>query len=164
VYNNDAYACVSISPLVNNDVTCTEPENEAEAGDEVACLANGELAQNLDFFAWAETDGNNIFEGTLGGEINLFSNVVGLASDVLGGKTYTLADPTTGPVLPGGSTRYIGLAWCAGDLQVNTTTGAMVCDGSTMGNNAQTDSMTADITFRVEQARNNAQFSCLVNE
>jgi hypothetical protein len=30
-----------------------------------------------------------------------------------------------------------------------------------MGNVAQTDSMKADITFRVEQARNNSGFRCV---
>ena len=31
-----------------------------------------------------------------------------------------------------------------------------------MGNNAQTDSVTADVTFTVEQSRNNPNFRCVV--
>jgi hypothetical protein len=85
----------------------------------------------------------------------------GPASNVLVGGTLTLADGSTGTPLPGGSDSFVGLAWCAGTMTASTGTGAPICNGATMGNVAQTDSMTADITFRVEQARNNAAFRCV---
>ncbi len=169
VDSNDAYACVDVDITKNDDVTTVDPETDA--GDAVENALNnfdGELAQNLNFFAWADTgltpglqgsnvdvtEGDNIWQSV---ELPLFSNGVGSASDVLGGRTYTLADAGTG-ALVGGSTNYIGLAWCAGNM--TAVGGVITCDGSTMGNVVQTDSLVANVAFRVEQARNNPNFSC----
>ena len=58
------------------------------------------------------------------------------------------------------STEYIGSAWCAGTQNVNPVTGVITCDGSTMGNDAQTDSLSADLIFYSEQVRNNPGFVC----
>jgi predicted ribosomally synthesized peptide with SipW-like signal peptide len=156
VTNNDAWACADVNVTKNADVTSTEPE--LAAGDTLAVpgsTTDGELAQNVYFTAWAD-DGDNIWEAN---EPLLFTNHSGPASDVLGGKTYTIADSTTG-AMTGGSTKYIGLAWCAGTQTVNETAHTITCNGATMGNNAQTDMMEASIAFRVEQSRNNAGFTC----
>jgi len=174
VDSNDAYACVDVNITSNDDMTCTEPE--LGAGEDPTCLptptdlvtTDGELAQNIEFFAWADTgadldfgdlddptEGDNVWQA---GELPLFSNLVGPASDVLGGETYTLADSVTGP-LAGNTTSYIGLSWCAGNLTV-VNPGVLDCDGTQMGNDTQTDSLVADIAFRVEQARNNSAFRC----
>lgn len=169
VDNNDAYACVDVTITENDDVDCTDPENDEE-GDNVCNTdgdadMDGELADNLNFFAWAdfgaspvvfgdEGEGDNIWQV---GEPALFSNNLGPASDVLDGESYTLADSETGP-LPGGETSYIGLAWCAGDM--TAAAGVITCDGAGMGNDAQTDNLVADIAFRIEQARHNETFSC----
>jgi predicted ribosomally synthesized peptide with SipW-like signal peptide len=176
VDSNDAYACVDVTITKNDDVTCADPENEAEGAgicntDDVNPLMDGELAQNLTFFAWSDWgatpgfgpvnnvpdvgEGDNIWQAN---EPKLFSNISGPASDVLGGKSYTLADASTGP-LKGLTTNYIGLAWCAGTINA-TVPGTITCNGATMGNDAQTDSMEATIAFRVEQSRNNPNFSC----
>src|SRR3989344_1785745 len=101
--NNDAYACVDVNITSNDDMTCTEPE--LGVGGDPTCLptptdtdtSDGELAQNIMFFAWAETDGDNIWEPGQS-EIPLFSNTYGPASDVLGGENYTLASPQTLPL------------------------------------------------------------------
>lgn len=160
VINNDAYACVDITGLEDEDNSQTEPETQAVLDTDD--MESGELAEGLNFFAWND-DGDNVFEGSANPgfpEVPLFSNVVGPASDVLGGKTYTLASPSTNP-LPGGSTSYIGIAWCAGALTpTSLVDGGWTCDGDSLGNEAQTDSVSADISFRVEQARNNPSFSC----
>ncbi|MEZ4104381.1 MAG: vWA domain-containing protein [Candidatus Paceibacterota bacterium] len=156
VENNDAWMCVDVDITKNDDVSSTEPELESgDVAEDNNDDFDGELAQNMTFFAWAD-DGDNIWET---GEPKLFSNVSGPASDVLGGRTYTLADSTTGTPFPGATTQYIGLAWCAGTIDASIE-GTVTCDGSTMKNEAQTDSMTADIAFRVEQARNNPNFVC----
>ena len=101
----------------------------------------------------------------------MFTNTIGPASDVLNGVTYTLADSNfsvlggTNPFV-GSTTYYIGLAWCAGTMTVTSNAGNMAgqpdlsCDGSSMGNDTQTDSMTADLSFRAEQWRNNPDFDC----
>ncbi|MBI5139500.1 hypothetical protein HZA26_02735 [Candidatus Nomurabacteria bacterium] len=160
--NNPAWACVDVNLTANDDVTCNDPENDAEGpavcnNSVPSATFDGELAQNLKFAAWAD-DGDNVWET---GEPLLFSNQSGPASDVLGGKTYALADSVTGPgPLPGGSTSYIGLAWCAGTQTVDTGANTISCDGAGMGNDTQTDSMTADVAFRVEQHRNNPNFLC----
>jgi hypothetical protein len=60
----------------------------------------------------------------------------------------------------GGPTGYVGFAWCAGDLQVNHTTGEINCDGSGMLDDAQSDSLEASLTAYAEQVRNNENFSC----
>lgn len=170
VVNNDAYACVDVNITANDDTTCTEPENEAEGpgicGTDGAPLFDGELAQNLNFFAWADFgaspavtgdagEGDNIWQAN---EPPLFSNVIGPASDALDGESYTLASPSLG-ALPAGSTSYIGLAWCAGTLTAPVP-GSLVCNGASMGNDAQTDNLIANVAFRVEQARNNDDFTC----
>lgn len=168
VDSNDAYACVDVSLTANDDMSSNEPELEAGDTPNTGSLFDGELAQNMNFFAWSDwgatpgfqgdTDpgeGDNIWQA---GEPQLFSNGFGPAIDVLDGESYTLADSNTG-ALVGGSVSYIGLAWCAGDFTINAP-GDITCDGAGMGNETQTDSMVANIAFRIEQARNNENFSC----
>lgn len=163
INSNPAWACVDVDITKNDDMTCTEPELDVEDTNCVPDNGNnmdGELAQNIKFAAWLD-DGDNVWEV---GEPLLFSNKTGPASDVLGGKTYTLADSTTGTPLAGGTTSYIALAWCAGNQVINTDLNRIICDGSGMGNEAQTDSMEASVAFRVEQSRNNGSFRCLPPE
>jgi predicted ribosomally synthesized peptide with SipW-like signal peptide len=154
--SNPAWACIDVNLTKNDDVSSTEPELAAGDTPNTDSIFDGELAQNIKFAAWAD-DGDNVWEVN---EPLLFSNQSGPASDVLGGKTYTLADSMTGTPLPGGSTTNIGLAWCAGTQTVDTNNHTITCDGAGMGNNAQTDSMVADVAFRVEQSRNNPNFKC----
>jgi hypothetical protein len=51
------------------------------------------------------------------------------------------------------------LAWCAGLITVDED-GNIDCDGSEMGNDAQSDILTADLTAYTEQWRNNSTFKC----
>ncbi|HLC76932.1 MAG: hypothetical protein A3C30_04505 [Candidatus Levybacteria bacterium RIFCSPHIGHO2_02_FULL_40_18] len=51
--------------------------------------------------------------------------------------------------LVGSATYYIGVAWCLGEATQNG------CDGSGVGNEVQTDSVSADIAFDIVQHRNN---------
>ncbi len=182
VTSNPAWACVDVSITKNDDVSSNEPEL-AVVGEvpEAASLFDGELAQNLKFAAWLDQgaipgwqntatttpdagEGDNIWGGDTA-EPLLFSNESGPASDVLGGVSYALADSGTGfgPMAPD-ATNYIGLAWCAGTQDVDTVLDIISCDGSTLGNIVQTDSMEATIAFRVEQARNNEDFLCSPRE
>lgn len=168
VDSNDAYACVDVSLTANDDVSTTDPETDAGDVPNTGSLFDGELAQNINFFAWSDFGATLGFQGTTdpgegdniwqANEPALFSNGVGPASDVLDGESYTLADSTVGP-LAGGSTSYIGLAWCAGALDASIP-GTLTCNGGAMGNVAQTDSLVANIAFRIEQARNNPNFTC----
>lgn len=188
ITSNPAWACIDVALTKNDDVSSTEPELAVpDAADVPANLFDGELAQNIKFAAWLDQgntpgwqnsdankdnddsgEGDNKWQGCESAqnckEPLLFSNKSGPASDVLGGKTYALADVTTpgaSPLTPG-QTNYIGLQWCAGTQTVGTN--SITCDGSTLGNIVQTDMMEADVTFRVEQARNNPNFRCVREE
>lgn len=165
--SNPAWACADVAITKNDDVSTVDPETDA--GDAVEDINNsndGELAQNLWFVAWPDVasstsqvpgvPGDNIWQGQA---VEPLYFAPGPASNVMNATTtLALADSLNGSPLPGGTTSYIGLAWCAGTITVNGN--SLDCDGSTMGNIAQTDSMTADLTFRVEQSRNNPNFVC----
>jgi predicted ribosomally synthesized peptide with SipW-like signal peptide len=150
VENNNAYACLLIHNVENEENELIDPEEEA--GD--TSNDEGELAENLNFFAWSD-DGDNIWEEN---EQPLFNPEVGTGEALLDGKVYPLNLPPN-PFLAG-TTKYIGLAWCAGTMDVDDTDYLITCDGDTVENDAQTDSFTADLTFYVEQERNNPDFAC----
>ncbi len=128
---NDALACVRIDNMVT--------------GHPAADLARG-----LFFTAWSDSNCNNVFDS---GEQLLFSNQKGPASDVLNGKTYPL-----GKLLATDAKSCIGLRWCAGTMTITGNT--ISCDGASLGNEAQDDSVQADIAFYAEQFRNNSNFNC----
>lgn len=153
VYNNDAYACAVIDNMHDDDNGLTEPE--AEAGDDSDGPDNGEIAEELHFFAW-DDDGDNIWED---GELPLFSNINGPASDVLNGVAYPLFTPDT-VAMTASTTYYIGMYWCYGEIDVDDVNNILSCDGESVSNLSQTDTLVADISFYVEQARNNPDFEC----
>ena len=172
VYNNDAWACVAFGNLKSSDNGCTEPELEAELGCEND--GEGELAKNLDFVFWADmcdetgkgaTPGDNKFTPDCAGDVIIMN---GLASDVLNGKVYPIADNTfsivgnAGTALTGSKDYYIGKMWCFGDLTWanNTSSETWTCNGQSVGNEAQTDRLTGDIQFYAVQSRNNPNFLC----
>jgi hypothetical protein len=152
VYDNSAWMCADITNVKNDDDAIgTDLER---AVDSTRGAGNGELAQNMMFFAWAD-DGDNIFES---GETAYTPSPVSGTELLNGNFKLAVADSTTGTPVVADQIKYIGLAWCAGTM---TVTGSKIsCNGTTVGNEAQTDSLTADITFRIEQSRNNAGFKC----
>ncbi len=154
VDSNDAYVCAVVNNLEDDDNGLTEPEGED--GDTSGGDGEGELSAQINFFAW-DDDGDNVWEID---EQPLFADpFYGPASDVLGGVSYPLFTPQTG-ALTAGQTTYVGLAWCFGAITVDTVTATLTCSGGPVNNVTQTDSMTADISFYVEQARGNEDFVC----
>jgi predicted ribosomally synthesized peptide with SipW-like signal peptide len=171
---NDAYMCMDLVLTSDDDKSSTEPELAApDAQEDANNTWDGELADSLQFFWWAD-DGDNVYEE---GE-NAISEGVQTLTDLAttsGSFTVTLAD-ATGNVwgglnpIPGGQTVYIAKAWCFGTLTLNPVesgegvnpqvASGVQCDGSALGNGTQTDSATLDIQFRAEQARNNRRFQC----
>lgn len=162
--NNPAWACADIKVTKNDENVAVNPELKAGDVADTASLFDGELAQNVNVFAWNDNGagvggvaGDNIWQA---GEPTLY----GPASAFSLGATTTLAlaDPSVngGAPLNPGVTSYVGIAWCAGSMTANA--GVITCNGAGMGNTAQTDSMTADVAFRVEQSRNNSDFRCVV--
>ncbi len=164
---NPAWACADIALTGNADNGVTGPETLA--GDTTDGPFAGELAQNLSVFIWNDnastsgaTAGDNVYqtgEKVLAGPETLATllggNVNGPAT-----TSIALADSTTGTgPLGAGSSSNIGIEWCAGTF-TGTPGVNLTCDGSTMGNNTQTDSVVADITMRVSQSRNQPTFTC----
>lgn len=157
VQDNDAWACVSIVPTLNDDNGSTEPELEAGDAPDGDSIFDGELAQNMHFSVWADVcdetgnypnayPGDNIYQD--GCDLQLTEGT-GFNQPV----TWALADANTpniftnsGP-LAGGDDYYIGVSW-----GLPTDTGNMV----------QTDKYMADISFEVVQSRNNPDFVCPV--
>jgi len=178
VNNNDSWLCADVSLTSNNDNTCTEPEGTDEGGNCGTDPGAGELANHINFIWWAD-DGDNVLEDD---ENVLPGGPLG-AIPVGATSTVALADSVTniwGPQGPlaGGSVRFIGKAWCFGDITPipvqqdgsgNTGTNGPLssrgpgvgCSGASGLNNVtQTDSLTADVAFRAVQSRNNAGFTC----
>ena len=172
INNNDAYACVDVRLDSDDDNGLTEPESAVDSTDGAG---NGELADAIDFFWWVD-DGDNVFESD---ETLIPAGPLGNLS-VGEVATIALAEPGNGGIfggaLTGGQTYFIGKAWCFGTSRflaypdvnisgVNIDTSPIerpvTCNGSGEGNETQTDSMTATISFYVEQARNNDGFSCV---
>ena len=170
VNDNDSWLCADVKLTSNQDNGSTEPELNDE---NPYTGSRGELADNVNFIWWAD-DGDNVYET---GEVLLPAGSLG---NLAVGQTATvaLADlngniwDESGPLL-GGSAKYIGKAWCFGNLtetpvtqdghgdQLDPTVNpGFTCDGSQENNETQTDSLTADISFRAVQSRHNESFVC----
>lgn len=175
VNNNDAWVCADVTLTSDNENDVVEPEADlSDTGPD------GELASHVTFIWWAD-DGDNVLEDD---ETVLPGGPLGVLG-VGGTATVTIADANnnifTGqsndPLVsftegsePTEIIRYIGKAWCFGTLTptpvpagegVNPTVASgFSCDGEGENNITQTDSMTADISFRAVQSRNNESFLC----
>jgi hypothetical protein len=147
----DAWACLDFKNLKNNDNGQNEPEALVDANGN----ASGELASGTQMFGWMD-DGDGKYEPP--SEKVLFST--GSAATVMNDKTYAIGDSKTGGSCRQDTTRYVGMCWCAGNLTVNPITGKMSCDGSTLGNAAQTDSFTVDVNIRALPTSEDAKFTC----
>ena len=147
----DAWLCLDFTNLVSDENGFVEPESGVDASE-----ASGELADGMEFFAWRD-DGDDVFEV---GEEPLFGTGAQSASVVLNATTYPIADSTIGPPLPDGTVSSVGIAWCAGDLQVNLATAEINCAPGALGNAAQTDSLSVDVAIRAATERNNSGFTC----
>jgi len=139
VYDNDAWSCLIVHDVVDVEDTVVDPE--IEAGDDIASIL-GELSGFIKMFAWEDANGNNSYDE---GE-----NILLPADSPFTDRIFAS--------LISCNTKYIGIAWCAGTQSVTGST--ISCDGSSMGDIAQTDIMTASITAYVEQQRNNEGFDC----
>ena len=171
VKNNKAWACMNVK------ITSTPENGQTGPEDLIDPTGNdngGELQDNLYFKFWAD-DGDNVYET---GE-TVFKR--GWVKDIWNGENWAITDSQTniwggsGP-LPANSVRYIGKAWCFGDMSENPVAqdgfgktgnnGPLVrgtgfsCEGKRIGNIVQSDGITADVSFYVEQSRNNSRFVC----
>lgn len=179
---NDAWACMDLTLTSNDDISSNEPElGDSDAQDNPLNTWDGELAQTLEFFWWAD-DGDNVYEENeraltkSGGVQSLYD----LATST-GSFKITLADSQgnawggTAPI-PANETVYIAKGWCMGDMTLGalpqdnlTTDGPQApgregtgfsCDGTLLDNTMQTDGVEVSMVFTAEQARNNPNFRC----
>jgi len=188
VKTNDAWLCADVTLTSNNENDLTEPETTD--GDDTTGPGAGELAQNINFFWWAD-DGDNVFEiceeaGPGPQPEAICQNETLLPAGPLGNldvdetATVALADSQTniwspGPnpsPFPGDEVKFLAKAWCFGDTAMipyvqdggNQGSGPdirpVICDGSNLNNITQTDSLTSDISFSAVQSRGNANFVC----
>jgi hypothetical protein len=150
VHDNDAWACMYLDNMLDDDNGLVEPESEA--GDDTE--TEGELSQFIDVFMWWDVNENNQYDA---GDLD----IVGPSkiNDLFGnGGIVGLADADKAIMMEDCQTRYLGIAWCAGDMTVNE--GDITCCGDTMTNIAQSDIFSTDIVFYTVQHRNNTEFSC----
>lgn len=142
VDNNDAYACLIPNAIVDNENIIVDPE--VTAGDVTPAV--GELSGELQFFIW-DDNGDGVYQSP--------EPILAPAGTLIGGIKAAMANMQ---LVGGGATKYVGLAWCAGD---QTLVGNVVgCNGAGMGDIAQTDSLVASLTAFAEQVRNNPSFLC----
>ena len=187
VGSNNAWMCAAARITDDSDQTCTEPEQTDENG---ACVNPGpnlgELDSQLHFVFWAD-DGDNVYEPVPATAASGIPETIFLQGPLSGlgaqGKI-KLAD-TSGSILggtnpiPGGTTFYIGKAWCFGTLTPtnipqdgfgtdgpltpNRVGTGFICDGSLVNNVAQTDQVEGNMQFYAVQSRNNTTFTCAAN-
>ncbi len=180
VDNNDAYGRVVLTAVENRENLCTGPEKGAEEENNLSGQATcsgrwcGELAQNMYGFVWVDNgDGND--DNTIGDNIyqdgeeivssckNPIDGSNGVPfycqvlSDEDAGHACDLAskdpqgdlpygDTVVMPIAPdavfleGGVDNYLGVAWYV---------------PTSVGNEVQSDSIKADISFEIVQARHN---------
>ena len=143
VYDNDSWLCALLSKEdLENEMT--EPESPPDTAGEV-----GELSKYIEVFVWNDLDGDGYYDS---GETSVANNTL------LNLTNWPIAQPPGLPVDPS-TPRYLGVAWCFGDLTASQGT-SFTCDGSGNKNDAQTDILKEIIQFYAEQARNNPNFSC----
>jgi len=145
VNTNDAFVCLIPGGIVENENDVVDPE--ITAGDNLLTgIPNGELGANLEFMLW-EDNGDGVYQNP---------------ESILAGPGTTLsqiqAQMVAMQLVGSGPTKYVGLAWCAGDQTV--LGGVISCNGNGMGNKAQTDSLMASLTAYAVQTRNNSGFTC----
>lgn len=146
VYNNDAWGWMKIAMFEDYENGCTEPEAEVDTTCDNPGPSTGEIYQNMHFLIWMD-DGDNIYEAgekiLRDGESLSWCEVWQLDGD----GACCENEP-----LEGSHTYYLGIKWCFGTFDGNYD-----CQGTNIGNEAQTDSIVMDVGFTVVQAQNNPQ-------
>lgn len=148
--NAPAYMCLDFKNLQQNENGMNEPESLVDT------TPGPDLADNTEFFGWMD-DGDGKYEPP--NEKPIFGTSTKAASYIFASTTYAIAD-ARGNRCEINSKRYVGMCWCAGTLTVNQTTGKFSCDGTKLGNIAQTDSFSVDVSMRAQLAPEMPKFQC----
>lgn len=146
--DNDAWLRLVIGGIQNDDNSCTEPEGIAEEDPTCGGTGDGtgELQQNILFTMWLDQGVTPGFQGPTdlsecdNDHVEQFEPVIISEGPIdPQGEVWDLSD-YQGAYLKAGETACFGVAWRI-PLEV--------------GNETQTDSMLGNMTFEVEQYRNN---------
>ncbi|MBM2817714.1 MAG: hypothetical protein HW401_304 [Parcubacteria group bacterium] len=172
---NDAYVCMDMTLTSDDDKSSNEPELEdGDVQEDINNTWDGELADNLQMFWWAD-DGDNVYEegeNSISDGIKTLTNLATSSpfSVALADSQNNVWTPNAPGPIPGNSITYIGKAWCFGTLTLSpvaagqgidpTVDSGVRCDGNSLNNLTQTDGATVDVAFRAIQARHNSQFTC----
>lgn len=161
--DNDACGFVAFNLTNDLDNSCTEPEQVDEQGACVDPDGDGELNDEVNWVIWADM-GNTLGWQCSDGQgqpiqpcVNEERYDPAEGDNLLNGQYDTVL--TYGPLdenkewgfgmIEASNVYYYGFAWCFGNISQD-----LACDGSLVGNEAQTDSFTADMILRAEQYRN----------
>jgi len=140
VDDNPACGFVDIDVTSDLDNSCTEPEQAVDAEDG-ACVdlsGNGELNDEVKFLIWKDNSSSGSCDNILNNEETpLISGPITEVTD------YGLGGLSVDPIC-------YGIAYCFGTWNMQDGT----CNGESVGNEAQSDSFSADLTIRAEQYRN----------
>ncbi len=155
----DAYLCLDIKNLSQNENGVNEPESLVDT------TPGPDLADNTEFFGWMD-DGDGKYEPASEKPIFGTSTQADSTGRSRQAASYVFASSTTyaiadsrGNMCRLNTTRYVGMCWCAGNLTV-LSNGKFSCDGTVLGNKAQTDSFSVDVSIRAVPARQNPRFQC----
>ncbi len=144
VSENDSWGCFTLDNFSDLENGVQEPE---EGDDD----STGELSRYLTVYAWHDNNENGIPD-----EAEHWYGPV-LIKDL---KYLAIFDSETGEHLTAHTPEFVGFVWCAGYLSWDGT--SFDCDPAGMGNDTQSDVLTADLTAYAEQKRNNPDFFCAV--
>lgn len=182
----DTYLCVNVTLTSNNENGCNEPEGLVDFSCGTPGADEGELADLTEFMWWAD-DGDNVFEDD---ETIISQGPIGLLplnspiNLTLADSDENIWTGNGGPIAEN-SVLYIGKAWCYGSLTPQALDqdelsdawspaddndglggagqpedGGFLCEGESLGNETQTDSLTADVSFLATQAFGNDGYQC----
>ena len=170
VFDNKAWGHIVLNKKADSDVTCTEPETQdvrdTSCSQDPPLVANGELDYELFFIAWVDDNDNGVKEA--GENLLLVNN----SRDNSGWSNNAPFNPLVSPdgVMDPEEEYAIALGWCVGlpdgvtpgkygNENMGLLAGAEVdistCDGSAIGNRAQSDELVVDVILQVEQYRHN---------
>lgn len=157
----DAWACIAAEVTGGNENSHLDAEQEA--GDNTT--VQGELQNYMEIAIW-EANGDANADGVVGTGERETLQVMSL-EDFANNDYYTLQDSSTNggdnPLLANDEGRH-EFAYCFGEFSnvadVQANGGTLECDGSSAGNDAQTDSAEMTIHFYAEQMQNNPNFVC----
>lgn len=185
--DNDAHVCAYVQNLANAENSCNEPECLAEGGTwDGICTGMptghcgspgatfGELQDNLFMTVWRDTNCNNVLEGAVAGHcVNVGATIGCDGPEIVNNQVLCeLMQPSDCAWVPAQSAEEVLVpntpidsnngVWSLGQLvgDQKTCLGVGWNVPNTVSNVIQTDSVTSDIAFYVEQVRNNPNFTC----